>query len=108
MNELIEQALSSLGIPSYAITRRVNNVECIVYNYISNPNYYADNTLKDTKYTILINVYSKTNTEATKKNVLNAMRNAGFLGGQVQKTLVEDSSIGLYNTPIMFNGHISE
>ena len=108
MNELIAQALSNLGILCYAITRRANNVECIVYNYTSIPNQYADNTLKDTKYTILINVYSKTNIEITKKNVLIAMRNAGFQGGQVQKTLVEDSSIGLYNTPIMFNGHISE
>ena len=108
MNKLIAQALISLGIPTYFITRGTNNVECIVYNYISNPILYSDNTLKGTEYTILLNVYSKTNIETTKKNVLAAMRTSKFQGGQVQKTLLEDSSIGLYNTPITFNGYIAE
>lgn len=107
MNKLIAQALNSIGIPIYFITRGTNNVECVVYNYISNPSYYADNTPKGTEYTILLNVYSKTNIEITKKNVLEAMRNAGFKGGQVQNTIVEDSNIVLYNTPIRFNGYIA-
>lgn len=107
MNKLIAQALSGLGIPTYFITRG-SSIECIVYNYISTPRNYADNTLKGTSYTILLNVYSKTNIETIKKNVLQAMRNAGFKGGQIQNTLIEDSSIGLFNTPIRFNGYIGE
>ena len=108
VNKLIEQALSGLGIPCYSITRGTNNVECIVYNYTSNPGRYADNTLKGTKYIILLNIYSKTNVETTKKNVLEAMRNAGFKGGQVQNTVVENPTIGLFNTPIRFNAYIAE
>ena len=108
MYEIIKAAIESLSVPLFYVTRGTNNVECIVYNYISTPSLYTDNTLKGTEYKILLNVYSKTDVEKTKKNVLMAMRSSGFKGGRAQATLLEDSTLGLYNTAISFNYYIAE
>lgn len=100
INNKIKFALSELDIPNYFITRSNNKAPCIVYNYISNPKYFSDNTEKSTQYTVLINLYSLTDIEDTKKNVLYTMKKHGFMKTTVQSTMLDDS--GFFNTPIQF------
>lgn len=103
MGEEIKQALLSIGIKSFYITRKDYIGECVVYNYLSNPNEYADNVEKVREYTILLNIYSLTGVERTKTNILNVMLNNGFRGGKEQNTQVETG--GYYNTAITFKGY---
>ena len=105
MNKLIKQALDSIGVKSFFITKESYEGECVVYNYISSPSYYADNIKKGDKYTILLNLYSKTGIESTKTNVIKAMNSYGIRGGVAQKTIKEEN--GMFNTPIQFNGFMS-
>lgn len=102
MNKLIKQALDSIGIKSFYITKESYEGECVVYNYISKPSYYSDNTKQGTEYTVLLNVYSKSGIETTKTKVIKAMNDNGIKGGIAQKTMKEEN--GLFNTPIQFNG----
>ena len=108
MEKKIRKALNDIGIPCYFVTRGNNDVECIVYNYIPFPSYYADNKLKGTKYTILINIYSKEKTEFLKNKVLETMRQNGFKGGSIKATIpvAEQKGQNFYNTAITFNGFI--
>jgi len=106
MNKLIKQALDSIGIKSFYITKETYEGECVVYNYISKPSYYADNKLQGTEYTILINVYSKSKIEETKSKVISVMNTYGIRGGVAQKTMKEEN--GLFNTPIELNGYMRE
>lgn len=106
MNKLIKQALDSIGIKSFYITKESYEGECVVYNYISKPSYYADNKLQGTEYTILLNVYSKSKIEETKSKVINVLNAHGIRGGVSQKTMKEEN--GMYNTPIQFNGFMRE
>ncbi|MBS6503880.1 MAG: hypothetical protein KH415_20085 [Clostridium sp.] len=103
MEEIIRKALSSLEIKSFYSTRGDYIGECIVYNYISKPGYYADNREKSRKYTILLNIYSTHNIEDTKKNVIEAMINSGFKAGEIQKTQEEViKELTYFNTPMIF------
>lgn len=112
MSERIKNALQNIGIPCYFLTRGKNNVECIVYNYISSPLYYADNTIKATRYTVLLNVYLKANRdiEQMKADILETMREYGFQGGTMATTMPETTNDGLvlFNTPITFNTFMNE
>lgn len=112
MSERIKNALQNIGIPCYFLTRGKNNVECIVYNYISSPLYYADNTIKATRYTVLLNVYLKAHRdiEQMKADILETMREYGFQGGTVATTMPETTNDGfvLFNTPITFNTFMNE
>ncbi|MBS6601299.1 MAG: hypothetical protein KH333_09875 [Clostridium sp.] len=110
MNNIIKEVLKDIGLPNYFIEREEGIDECIVYNYISKPSYYADNKLKGTNFTILINLYCKSNVEANKRNLLKTMRNNGFKGGNVKTTMLEGEINGekIYNTPIIFEYYIAE
>lgn len=108
MIKKIKEALNSISIPSYYLIRDGTEEECIVYSYISNPQEYADNAIRNTKYTILINIYVKNNVENIKKEVLNSMRLNGFLGGNVQNTMpiYRDNQLIEFNTAIKFVGYM--
>lgn len=100
INNKIKEALKTLSIPSYFITRAENPAPCIVYTYIEHPKYFSDNTEKATQYTVLLNVYCISDVENTKKNVIATMKNNGFMKTTVQATMLDDS--GFFNTPIQF------
>lgn len=103
MEQIIREALKEIDIKKFFITRGDNEGECIVYNYISEPGYYSDNSEKSRKYTILLNVYSNKNIEKTKNEVFEAMIKAGFKAGQIQKTAEEViKDVTYYNTPMVF------
>ena len=106
MNELIGTTLEKV-LPTFYISKGVEKIkEYIIFNYISNPAYYADNTLQGTNYTILINLYCTKNIEENKRNVLKEMRKSGFCGGTTETTNIEKDSDGniIYNTAIRFKG----
>lgn len=110
MLELLRETLENI-LPSYFITRGDNNPDCIVYNYISKPVCYADNDLKGTEYTILINIICTSNVENYKKQVINALLNAKFKGGNVQATKIESKEIEgdtVFNTAITFKYYEKE
>ncbi|MGL5190918.1 MAG: hypothetical protein ACRC7S_14850 [Cetobacterium sp.] len=100
INDKIKVALSELDIPAYFITRAENKAPCIVYNYIETPKYFSDNTEKSTQYTVLINLYSLTDIENSKKIVLDTMKKNDFMKTTVQSTMLDDS--GFFNTPMQF------
>lgn len=109
MNKKIGQALLSVGLPVYYITKgNKKDTEYIVFNYSAYPSTYADNKLKGTNYTILINLYCTSNIEEYKDSILNIMRSNGFVGGNLEPTHTESDSNGsiIYNTAIVFKGFL--
>ena len=109
MNKKIGKALLTIGLPVYFINKGVKkDKEYIIFNYSSYPSYYADNTLKCTNYTILINLYCISNIEQYKTNILKTMREYGFNGGNSEPTNTESDSNGnlIYNTAITFKGFL--
>lgn len=104
MNDLIEQALNSISIKNFYITKGTYAGECVVYNYISAPSFYADNTKKGEEYTILINLYAKTGIEAKKALVIKTLNAFGIKGGRAQQPFKEKETDTLYNIAISFNG----
>lgn len=104
MQEIILKALKNIDIKSYFVTRPNYITECIVYNYISTPAYYSDNSLKGTNYVILLNLYCCSKVEKNKNLILEVMRKEKFKGGSVKATeRIEESDGSVYfNTPITF------
>lgn len=102
MNKLIKQALDSIPIENFFITKEDYEGECVVYNYVSTPGFYADNAKKGDKYTILVNIYCKSDVEITKTKVIKAMNNFGIKGEISERAFREN---GLFNIPIKFKGY---
>ncbi|MBE6051600.1 MAG: hypothetical protein E7214_13375 [Clostridium sp.] len=100
MYEIIGQALDSINLENFYISKGTYEGECAVYTYIEFPSYYADNTKQGTEYSILVNLYvSAENLESTKDKVIKVLNEAGIKGGRVQETRKERD---LYNVPISF------
>lgn len=100
INEKIKNALADIALQSYFITRANDKTECIVYNYTEKPCRSADNEEKATMYTVMLNLYCKSNVENNKKLIINAMQKAGFIRKSVAATVVVDS--GFLCTAITF------
>ncbi|MDO5518415.1 MAG: hypothetical protein Q4F66_12750, partial [Clostridium sp.] len=95
MYEIIGQALDSIGIENFYLSKGTYEGECAVYTYIEFPSYYADNSKQGTEYSILVNVYTVAdNIESTKEKVISALNNAGIKGGRVKEPRKEKE---LYN-----------
>lgn len=102
MYEVIGQALDSIGIENFYLSKGTYEGECAVYTYIEFPFYYADNSKQGTEYSILVNVYAATeNVESTKEKSYRALNNAEIKGGRVKEPRKEKE---LYNIPISFKG----
>lgn len=100
MYKIIGQALESIGLENFYISKGTYEGECAVYTYIEFPSYYADNTRQGTEYSILVNLYvSAKNIENTKNKVIEVLNNVGIKGGRVQEPRKEKE---LYNIPIGF------
>ena len=100
MYKIIGQALDSIGLENFYISKDTYEGECAVYTYIEFPSYYADNTRQGTEYSILVNLYvSAENLESTKDKVIKVLNEAGIKGSRVQEPRKEKD---LYNVPIGF------
>lgn len=97
---LIKNALKDIGLSTFYIKRQDDISECIVYNYAEYPNAYGDMKESSTRYIVLLNVYSKSAVEFTKKKVKDAMINAGFKKVIIPNTVQESNE--MYNTPMQF------
>lgn len=91
ISEKIKSALADVSLPNYFITRANDKTECIVYNYIEKPSRAADNEEKATLYTVMLNLYCKSNVENNKKKIINSMQSAGFIRKSVASTVIVDS-----------------
>lgn len=100
ISNLIKNALVNVGLPCYFLKRLDETMEAIVYTYIEFPNQYGDMKESSTKYTILLNVYTKSKIEATKKTVKDVMLQNGFKKSIIAGTIQEPN--GLYNTAMTF------
>lgn len=100
IGDLIKNALQNTGLPCYFLKKLDETSEGIVYNYIEMPLAYGDMRESSTKYTILLNLYTKSKIELTKKIVKNAMLDAGFKKSIIVGTVQEQNS--LYNTAMTF------
>ena len=86
MYEVIGQALDSINLENFYISKGIYEGECAVYTYIEWPSYYADNTKQGNEYSILVNLYvSSENLEITKDKVIKVLNEAGIKGGRVQE-----------------------
>ena len=104
MYKIIGQALDSIGLENFYISKGTYEGECAVYTYIEFPSYYADNTRQGTEYSILVNLYvSAENLESTKDKVIKVLNEAGIKGSRVQEPRKEKD---LYNVPIGFKAFI--
>lgn len=106
INEKIKLSLSTLDIPSYFITRGENKAPCIVFNYNESPKSFADDEESITSYTVLLNLYTLSQIEKNKKDVLDIMRINGFIRTSIQSTLLDDT--GYFNTPMLFKIDLRE
>ena len=100
ISEKIKNALADISLPNYFITRANDKTECIVYNYIEKTSRMADNEEKATMYTVMLNLYCKSNVENNKKLIINAMQKAGFIRRSVASTVVVEA--GFFCTAITF------
>ena len=100
ISEKIKSALADISLPNYFITRANDKTECIVYNYTEKPCRSADNEEKATMYTVMLNLYCKSNVENNKKEIINAMQKAGFMRKSVASTVVVEA--GFFCTAITF------
>lgn len=100
ISEKIKNALADISLPNYFITRANDKTECIVYNYIEKPSRMADNEETAILYTVMLNLYCKSNVENNKKLIINAMQKAGFIRKSVASTVVVEA--GFFCTAITF------
>lgn len=100
ISEKIKNALADISLPNYFITRANDKQECIVYNYTEKPSRNADNEEKATRYTVMLNLYCKSNIENNKNLIINAMQKAGFMKKSVASTVVVEA--GFFCTAITF------
>lgn len=100
ISEKIKNALADIALQSYFITRANDKQECIVYNYTEKPSRNADNEEKASMYTVMLNLYCKSNVENNKKLIINAMQKAGFIRKSVASTVVVEA--GFFCTAITF------
>lgn len=111
MYKLVKNALKDIDIKIYSFTRSEDcEMPCIVLNYMSTPYWFADNKSKGETYTVLLNVITKSNVEKLNREVLNAMKEAGFKYGECQNTQVEYNGTQVigFNTAIKFKKFIKE
>ena len=100
IKEKLNEALKELGIPYFFVNRSNIKAPCIVYNFIESPNWYADDSRKGTRYTIILNVYSEKEISKLKQQVRKTMEKVGFLMTGSASTLKDDT--GYYNSPMNF------
>lgn len=101
ITDKIKSALVGVALPNYFVTRANNKTDCVVYNYIEKAGRFADNEEKTRTYTVMLNLYCKSNIENNKKIIINAMKNAGFIKKSVASTVVGET--GFFCTAITFS-----
>lgn len=100
IGDKIKELSSDLNIPIYYIKRPQGNNDCIIYTYTEVPKLIGDMIELGTKYTILFNVYCKSDIEKTKKQVKKVLEQHGFKKKIILGTIVEENDI--YNTAFQY------
>ncbi|MGL5152979.1 MAG: hypothetical protein ACRC7N_20670 [Clostridium sp.] len=85
MENLIVDTLKDIELEAYYLTRPSELMECIVFNYIFKPCCNADNEIKAYEYTVLLNLYVKSDYDISdlRDRVIKAMSIAKFKIQQV-------------------------
>lgn len=99
ITNLIEEALKEVQLKKSYLIRPTNLSECIVYNYIEKPNQYGDLKEVSTKYTVLLNLYTKDKVERYREIVKKAMLDKGFKKITIPPPVY---SSGIFNTAMQF------
>lgn len=100
ISDKIKEMAKDLTIPCYYIKRAQGSNECIVYTYTEAPCLTGDMNELRTRYTLLFNVYCKSNVEKTKYLVKEALEKHGFKKKIILGTVLEDNNI--YNTAMQY------
>lgn len=103
MEDLINEALSSVGIDAYYLYRPNLLGENAVYTYTMKPIAYADNEIKAFEYSILINIFVTLDKDISliRDNVINAMQNRGF---KLQQVPIPNKEKDFINIALRFKG----
>lgn len=101
IGDKIKELSSDLNIPIYYIKRPQGNNDCIIYTYTEVPKLIGDMIELGTKYTILFNIYCKSDIEKTKKQVKQVLEQHGFKKKLILGTILEDN--GVYNTAFQYS-----
>ena len=100
INKFIIKTLKPCGIPIYFVTRGENKKECIVFNVLETPGEFSDNREELTEYTILLNIYVKSNRYVEfVENIKETMAAAGFIK-KVVPTAQWNDELEMFNQPI--------
>lgn len=100
IGDKIKELSSDLNIPIYYIKRPQGATNCIIYTYIETPALTGDMLELGTRYTILFNVYCKSDIEKTKKKVKQVLEQHGFKKKIILGTILEENDI--YNTAMQY------
>lgn len=100
IGDKIKELSSDLNIPIYYIKRPQGATNCIIYTYTEVPGLIGDMLELGTRYTILFNVYCKSDIEKTKKQVKKVLEQYGFKKKIILGTILEDN--GIYNTAMQY------
>lgn len=101
IGDKIKELSNDLDIPIYYIKRPQGNNDCIIYTYTEVPKLIGDMIELGTRYTILFNVYCKSDIEKTKKKVKQVLEQHGFKKKLILGTVLEDNNI--YNTAFQYS-----
>ena len=100
IGDKIRELSSDLNIPIYYIKRPQGATNCIIYTYTEIPTLTGDMLELGTRYTILFNVYCKSDIEKTRKNVNQVLEQHGFKKKIILGTILEENDI--YNTAMQY------
>ncbi|CAG9702597.1 conserved hypothetical protein [Clostridium neonatale] len=100
IGDKIRELSSDLNIPIYYIKRPQGATNCIIYTYTEIPTLTGDMLELGTRYTILFNVYCKSDIEKTRKNVKQVLEQHGFKKKIILGTILEENDI--YNTAMQY------
>ena len=100
IGDKIKELSSDLNIPIYYIKRPQGATNCIIYTYTEVPSLIGDMLELGTRYTILFNIYCKSDIEKTKKQVKKVLEQCGFKKKIILGTIVEENDI--YNTAMQY------
>lgn len=100
IGDKIKELSSDLNIPIYYIKRPQEVTNCIIYTYTEVPTLTGDMLELGTKYTILFNVYCKSDIEKTKRKIKQVLEQHGFKKKIILGTILEENNI--YNTAMQY------
>lgn len=103
MQKYIVETLKDIGVPISFVARGESHLPLVVFNVtMEKGKVFWDDEEMITHYSIMINIFSKTNFIDLKQEITNRMLDAGFIRKEIPATIyMEDTEV--FNQPMAFD-----